>query len=310
MVRSVPVKNLTILLWHWPFNRPYSLDGDVCREKYGISNCVLSDSPAMFPRADVVVFHHHELKTGRSSLPLHFSRPASQHWVWLSLEPPVNNGNLDPYYGLFNWTMSYRRDADIFMPYGKTTSGSSHHLNEIPQKGSCLASWVVSRYRADQARAKVYQSLKNYLPIEVYGSWAKRPLTDSELLATIGRCHFYLAFENSMATDYISEKVWRNGLQAGAVPVVLGPSKATYDALLPPDSFIHVGDFNSSAGLAAYLRSLASDEVAYEAYFRWRQTHSIKTYTDWREWLCNICVIYQKLPPHKVYHDLERWANR
>ncbi|XP_029916245.1 alpha-(1,3)-fucosyltransferase 7 [Myripristis murdjan] len=306
----VPRRNITILLWHWPFGRSYSLHGDTCLDKYNISQCFLSDKPSTFSFADVVVFHHHELKNGRSSLPLHLARPASQHWVWLSMEPPVNNGNLTPYKDLFNWTMSYRRDADIFIPYGKTVPEIDNLNYEVPQNRSCLVSWVVTKYHSDQARAAIYQSLKNYLPIEVYGGWTKRYLSKKELLPTIGRCLFYLAFENSEATDYISEKLWRNAFQAGAVPVVFGPNRATYEALAPPGSFIHVKDFHSHADLAAYLKSLASDRQAYEAYFQWHRTHRIKTYTDWRERLCQICVNYARLPTNKVYFDLESWVKR
>ncbi|KAM4616009.1 alpha-(1,3)-fucosyltransferase 7 [Polymixia lowei] len=277
---------------------------------YNINNCLLSDNTSTFSTADVVVFHHQELQNGRSSLPLHLPRPASQHWVWMSMEPPVNNANLTHYNGLFNWTMSYRRDADIFIPYGKTTPGSDNSSYGVPQNRSCLVSWIVSRYKSMQARAGVYQSLRKYVPIEVYGRWARRPLSNKKLLPTIGRCLFYLAFENSEAIDYISEKLWRNAFQAGAVPVVLGPSRATYEALAPPGSFIHVKDYNSTAELAAYLRSLASDRKAYETYFQWHRTHSIKTFTDWRERLCQICVQYSRLPTNKFYHDLKSWADR
>uniref|UniRef100_UPI003AAA96D5 alpha-(1,3)-fucosyltransferase 7 n=1 Tax=Centroberyx gerrardi TaxID=166262 RepID=UPI003AAA96D5 len=308
-----PQKNITILLWRWPFGRSYSLDGDKCLEMYNISRCFLSDNTSTFATADVVVFHHQELQTADSLLPLRLAglaRPASQRWVWLSMEPPVNNRNLTHYNGFFNWTMSYRRDADIFIPYGKTVRGNGTPSYVVPRNRSCLASWVVSKYQSNQARAAVYQRLKKYLSIEVYGRWNKRPLSSTKLLPTIGRCLFYLAFENSEATDYISEKLWRNAFQAGTVPVVLGPSRATYEALAPPGSFIHVKDFRSTADLAAYLKSLASDRQAYEAYFQWHRTHSIKTYTDWRERLCQICVNYGRLPPNKVYHDLEGWVNR
>lgn len=306
---DVPQRNISILLWHWPFGRSYRLDGDKCLEMYNISRCFLSDNTSAFSAADVVVFHHQELSRGLSSLPLNRNRPASQHWVWLSMEPPVNNENLTQLNGLFNWTMTYRRDADITIPYGKTMLGGDDLGFRTAPNRSCLVSWVVSKYQPHQARAGVYQSLKKHIPIEVYGKWNKKPLSHKKLLPTIAHCLFYLSFENSEARDYISEKLWRNAFQAGAVPVVLGPSRATYEALAPPGSFIHVGDFKSLADLAAHLKHVAADRRAYEEYFKWHRTHRIKTYTDWRERLCQICVKYPSLPANRVYEDLESWVN-
>lgn len=306
---AVPQRNIRILLWHWPFGRSYRLDEDTCLRMYNISHCFLTDNTSAFSAADVVVFHHQELGRGLSSLPLHLDRPASQHWVWLSMEPPVNNANLTQLSGLFNWTMSYRRDADIYVPYGLTMPGGDGRGFKAASKRSCLVSWVVSRYWPHQARADVYQNLKKYIPIEVYGRWNKRPLSDRKLFRTIANCIFYLSFENSEAKDYITEKLWRNAFQAGAVPVVLGPSRATYEALAPPGSFIHVDDFRRTADLAAYLNHVALDRQAYEKYFQWHHTHSIKTYTDWRERLCQICVKYPSLPANRIYQDLESWVN-
>ncbi|KAM9360148.1 alpha-(1,3)-fucosyltransferase 7, partial [Symphorus nematophorus] len=306
---DAPQRNISILLWHWPFGRSYSLHGDKCLELYNISGCFLTDNTSAFSTADVVVFHNYELTRGMSSLPLHLDRPDSQHWVWLSMEPPVNNGNLSQLNGLFNWTMSYRRDADIFIPYGKSMLGGEEQGYQVAPNRSCLVSWVVSKYRPEQARAGVYQSLTKYIPIKVYGKWNKRPLSNENLLPTIANCYFYLSFENSEAKDYISEKLWRNAFQAGAVPVGLGPSRATYEALAPPGSFIHVSDFKSTADLAAYLRQVAEDKQAYEKYFQWHRTHRIKTYTDWRERLCQICVQFPRLPTHKVYQDLQSWVH-
>ncbi|XP_075934249.1 alpha-(1,3)-fucosyltransferase 7 [Anarhichas minor] len=305
---AVPRRNLSILLWHWPFGRSYRLDGDKCLEMYNISGCSLTDNTSAFSTADVVVFHHQELGEGQSSV-LHQDRPASQHWVWLSMEPPVNNANLAQLNGLFNLTMSYRRDADISIPYGETVLGGDELGFKAASNRSCLVGWVVSKYRPHQARAGVYQSLKKYIPIEVYGKWNNKPLSKKKLLPTIANCIFYLSFENSEAKDYISEKLWRNAFQAGAVPVVIGPSRATYEALAPPGSFIHVDDFKSTADLAAYLKHVALDRQAYESYFQWHHTHRIRTYTDWRERLCQICVKYPSLPANRVYQDLESWVN-
>ncbi|KAI4880958.1 hypothetical protein NFI96_001127 [Prochilodus magdalenae] len=303
-------QNLTILLWHWPFGVSYSLEGDICWSKFGIPGCFLKDNQSMFSQADVVVFHHHELWTNRSKLPLYLSRPPRQKWVWLSLEPPMHNCNLLAYNGLFNWTMSYRSDADISVPYGKLVPKKNNSTYLIPQKGNCLAAWVVSKYKENQRRSNVFQQLKEHMMIEVYGHWNRRPLSVKALLPTLSQCHFYLAFENSLHRDYITEKLWRNSLQAGSVPVVLGPSRANYERVVPRDAFIHVNDFSSVKELAAFLKHLASDRQSYESYFRWRESYDVKTFTDWRERLCTICPHYYKLPAHKVYKDLHGWLHK
>lgn len=304
---DVPRRNLSILLWHWPFGRSYSLRGDKCLELYNISRCFLTDDTSAYRTADVVVFHHPELRKRPSVLP--DKRLPTQRWVWMSMEPPAHHGNLTGLNGIFNWTMSYRLDADIHVPYGMTVSGGDGRQSRPPPNSSCLISWVVSNYQASQARAIFYQRLKNFIPIKVYGRWNRKPLSKQRLLPTIGNCLFYLSFENSQSEDYISEKLWRNAFEAGVVPVVLGPRRRTYEALAPPGSFIHVADFKSPADLAAYIKGVAADRTAYRRYFEWHQTHRIKTYTDWRERLCQICVQYPNLAAHKVYYDLQRWAH-
>uniref|UniRef100_A0A8C5DHA4 Fucosyltransferase N-terminal domain-containing protein n=1 Tax=Gouania willdenowi TaxID=441366 RepID=A0A8C5DHA4_GOUWI len=166
----LPLRNLTILLWHWPFSRSFRLSGDRCLKMFNISGCFLTDDRSAFLDANVVVFHHRELSWGPSDLPMHLPRPASQQWVWLSMEPPANNANLSLFNGVFNLTMSYRRDADISIPYGRSELGAAEQEYQVDVNRSCLVSWVVSRYQPQQARARVYQSLKEHLHIQVSSS--------------------------------------------------------------------------------------------------------------------------------------------
>ena len=71
--------------------------------------------------------------------------------------------------------------------------------------------------------------------------------------------YFYLAFENSICTDYISEKFWRNFNQP-VIPVVMGGGNYLRDA--PPNSYIDVNDFSTVEELANYLKSLQNDRVS------------------------------------------------
>lgn len=299
--------NITILLWYWPFHIPYSLEDDICFRNYNISGCHLMDNRADYSIADIVVFHHHELKFGSQTLPLHLPRLALQRWLWLSLEAPRNNGDLSKYAGIFNLTMSYHPEADITVPYGKLKQKAGGKLNKdfiIPKNKTHLVCWVVSNYNKHHRRVQVYQELRKFIPVQMYGRAVRKPLTQDALLPTISRCYFYLAFENSDSPHYVTEKLWRNSFMAGTVPVVLGPPRSHYEAVAPPHSFLHVDDFDSIATMARFLTEQAADEKLYKSYFSWHESYTVKLYTDWRERLCNICPIYDQLPQQKIYRKL------
>ncbi|XP_035996577.1 alpha-(1,3)-fucosyltransferase 7-like [Fundulus heteroclitus] len=301
--------NVTILIWYWPFGDTLSLTGDVCWDLYKIPRCRLVDQHSSFPSADVVVFHNRELIQGSQKLPTDLQRPQGQRWAWMSLESPAHNGNLQKFANIFNMTISYRRDADVTTPYGQLlpVESEGNLLEESHMNKTSLVCWVVSNYMNHHKRTQVYNELKAIVPVDVYGRWSQKPLSSDDLLPTISRCYFYLAFENSVAKDYITEKLWKNAYQGGAVPVVLGPPISDYNAVAPTHSFIHVNEFASVQKLGEYLQRLAKDRKQYEEYFNWKKHWKVKVHGDWRESMCKICLQYNKLPQHKVYSDLEAW---
>ncbi|XP_069563139.1 alpha-(1,3)-fucosyltransferase 7 [Brachyistius frenatus] len=304
-------RNVTILLWYWPFNRPFSLRGDVCWDLYRIPRCKLVNERSIYPTADVVVFHNMELVRGHHKLPIDLPRPQGQRWAWMSLEAQDHNGNLRQFANIFNMTITYRTDADITVPYGKRLpkEPGGHLVEDNTLNKSSLVCWVVSNYRSHYKRSQVYKELSASVPVKIYGSWTKTPLPSNALLPTISRCYFYLAFENSVAKDYITEKLWRNAYQGRAVPVVLGPPLRDYKAVAPPHSFIHIDEFESVKELGIYLQQLAKDKERYAEYFTWKQQWKVKLYTDWRERLCEVCSQFNTLPKQKVYSDLQAWVN-
>lgn len=297
-----PQPTLTILIWHWPFtDQPPELPGDTCT-RYGVAHCLLSTNRSLLPSAHVVVFHHRELQTRRARLPL-AQRPRGQPWVWASMESPSHTRGLRRLQGIFNWVLSYRKDSDIFVPYGRLEPRSGP-APPLPPK-SHLAAWVVSNFQERQQRAQVYRQLARHLQVDVFGRASGRPLCSDCLVPTVAQYHFYLSFENSQHRDYITEKFWRNALWAGTVPVVLGPPRATYEAFVPPEAFVHVDDFSSIRELAAFLTSV--NESRYQGFFAWREQLHVRLLTDWRERFCAICARYPYLPRGQVYEDLEGW---
>ncbi|KAM9820167.1 alpha-(1,3)-fucosyltransferase 7 [Neosynchiropus ocellatus] len=311
-IKSSHERNVTtVLLWTWPFGKHFDLDEDVCQKRYDIPRCRLVSQRLLFSTADFVVFHNRELMKNER-LPLNLPRPQGQRWVWLSLESPAHNGDVKKYVNIFNLTMSYRRDSDISIPYGelvpKPTPVKDLDLDVFQDK-THLVCWLVSNYKSYYKRTAVYLQLKSIVPIKVYGRWSGNPLSPSEKLPTLRRCWFYLAFENSQAKDYITEKLWENSYGAGTVPVVLGAPMEDYKAVAPPHSYIHVDEFASLKDLGEYLKQLVKDKKRYTAYFNWRKDWQVTMIKDWRERLCMVCAKQNSFPTYKVYSDLEEWRS-
>ncbi|KAL2082083.1 hypothetical protein ACEWY4_021901 [Coilia grayii] len=309
---AVNITNTTILVWYWAFGATQILRGNVCKDRYGIPNCILSDDRSLFPQADFVIFHNRELITGRQTLPLNLTRPHKQRWVWFSKESPANNGNLKPFAGQFNYTMFYRHDADFCTPYGwlephSVRTGMTVE-DFIPKNKSSLACWIVSNFKAKYERTLIYNKLKKVIPVDLYGGAVHRRLPTKALLPTISHCYFYLTFENSIFEDYITEKLWRNAFGGGAVPVVLGPPRKNYEAMIPKDSFIHVDDFSSIEELGEFLKKLAGDRERYATYFKWKLNYTVVRHSNWLlEPYCQICTKLTTLQTPKVYWDLQAW---
>ncbi|XP_007945254.1 alpha-(1,3)-fucosyltransferase 7 [Orycteropus afer afer] len=298
-----PQPTLTILIWHWPFTDwPPDLPGNTCA-RFGAPRCRLSTNRSLLASADAVVFHHRELQVRRVHLPLD-RRPRGQPWVWASMESPSHTRGLGRFRGIFNWVLSYRRDSDIFVPYGRLEPRTGP-LPPLPPAKRGVAAWVVSNFQERQRRVQLYRQLAPHLRVDVFGRASGRPLCANCLLSTVARYRFYLAFENSQHRDYITEKFWRNALVAGAVPVVLGPPRANYEAFVPPDAFVHVDDFGSARELARFLAGM--NESRYQRFFAWRHRLRVRLLSDWQERFCHICSCYPHLPRGQVYEDLEGW---
>ncbi|KAI0207363.1 Alpha-(1,3)-fucosyltransferase C [Lamellibrachia satsuma] len=141
---------------------------------------------------------------------------------------------------------------------------------------ACFVSKCVSPSRREEYVAQ----LKRHVAVDIYGKCGNlscgsgpRPgvatLQHPECETVLNRTYkFYLAFENTICADYVTEKVWER-LNLDIVPIVLGG--ANYSQLLPPHSYIDVRDFASPAALARHLANVDRNDTLYNSYFAWRQ---------------------------------------
>ena len=105
-----------------------------------------------------------------------------------------------------------------------------------------------------------------------------------------------LAIENSIADDYISEKLWQP-LAAGAVPVYIG-AKNVRKYLPAPEAVVTLDDFNGSVPLLIeYISKLTSDAALWNIHTAWRKNATSSPHGgfcfamkhSWGSMYCNVC---------------------
>jgi len=219
-----------------------------CRITYNKSDLLVSDA---------VIFHGRDLPNVLHMKNIVKDKPLKQRWVYFMHESPKYTF-YDPslYNGFFNWTMSYRKDSEFYVPYRSYTRLGPEDIayrqtetkNYAAGKDK-LAVWIVSH--CGGLREDFVRKLVKYIKVDVFGSCSKRFNQTETCLKSSPACRdklqrykFILALENSFCIDYITEKYWFTPFEHGVVPVVMGAT--SYDEQLAiPGSFINALDFSS-----------------------------------------------------------------
>ena len=106
----------------------------------------------------------------------------------------------------------------------------------------------------------------------------------------------------------------------------MGARREDYEAVAPPNSFIHVDDFKSPQSLAEYLRRLDANDTLYNEYFRWKGTVELPPAPDFRrneipevvamehtgKYWCRLCMLLHLRDDDRYVHwydDYTNWWN-
>lgn len=217
----------------------------------------------------------------------------SQLILFFGAENPTRFKNLNLSVDL---TATYRPDSDIVRPIGMfqyfKKRAKLQKKNYALGKSKKVA-WFVSNCgkNVKNNRYQVAQELSKFISVDTYGKCGNLTCPRSnqdgcfDLLRTDYK--FYLSFENANCSWYITEKFFKNALMNDVIPIVMGGRREEYERLGPPNSFIHVNDFESVESLAKYLKLLDEDDTLYNSYFRWKS--SGKLVGDTFE--CRLCAI-------------------
>ena len=192
--------------------------------------------------------------------------------------------------GFYHLTQSFKRDSDIFVPYGRIVKRPKPLLDMVLDVHPKLVCWVISNYDGRSKRGRYFRILRTLVPVDIYGHgtvWSI-PL-EGDIIETIKQYKFYLSFENSIHEDYITEKIWRNALLAHTIPIVMGPPRANYEKYLPGSSFIHVDDFPDVVGLAEHINRVAENHTLLMSYLEFHKYYEVDVFDVLGESLCAAC---------------------
>ena len=205
----------------------------------------------------------------------------SQQWIYFSWEAAEDKiiKKHPKHSNHFNMTMTYSKHSDIFFPYGKcrevqtSKSEIESEIYSILESKSKFVGWHLSSCRSQSSRENYARELMEHIPVDVYGKCGNRTCLkgsqDCERL--ISTYKFYLAFENKLCGEYMTEQLWKS-YERNIVPVVFGGLDA-YRAVLPAHSYIAASDFSSPRDLANYLVMLDHNPKLYRRHFDWKYTH-------------------------------------
>ncbi|XP_050687630.1 3-galactosyl-N-acetylglucosaminide 4-alpha-L-fucosyltransferase FUT3-like isoform X2 [Eriocheir sinensis] len=296
--------------------------------------CVVTINLNQVQTADAVLIHLRSVESPSSLASELGPRDPSQPWIMFEPETHllgnvVFYNNYRSLNGVFNRTMHYRRDSDVRMLHGFVVRRGREasvlppvwrrppHVQQDPSVDRKLAVAFISNCNDASGRLDYVTKLRRHAPVDVYGRCGDLKCggslytledyrADQEpCLQFAGLTYlFYLAFENALCADYVTEKLY-NLLYYPIVPVVLGA--AEYPLLMPPHSYINARDY-SPAQLAQKLLHLAHHPKEYQEYLSWRQYYLPSTIGGNRL-LCDLCVrlhdddFYQ----HHVVEDFYDW---
>lgn len=249
-----------ILMWTSSITDPFAwMDTDqdtFVNRKCLYQNCFITNDMAYFQDVsefDAILFNAVNLQSDTERPHI---RDPKQIYIFVGMQSSSNYPVPDTYNGFFNRTWTYKLDSDIYFGHVIVKNnqdkiiGPRKHMHWMDvrsmrpvnkyikhklRKKSVAAAWFASNCKTNSKREDVVSNLKEALAryglrIDVFGSCGdlECPVDRMEECFALVETdyYFYLAFENALSEDYVTEQVLF-ALEHFAVPVVYGGANYT-----------------------------------------------------------------------------------
>ncbi|CAJ0959748.1 unnamed protein product, partial [Mesorhabditis belari] len=312
-----------ILVWNSIFGS--HVDNKVMLECPGLSDrCIIDSNRSRLGLVDAVIIHAPNIDEG---LPPAEMRKPSQRYVFMTMEVPDNIPKISIPKHYFNWSMSHLHSSDVLFKYGgfwltsKEAELRGFKIGDyfIPEKTLRKSKsgifGLVSNCATSSKREWALKKLSTYMNVTIGGkcAWDEKM---KEICPKGQKCDsifaeypFFLAAENTVCEDYVTEKYWERNLFP-SIPIVLRRS-AYSNVNLPRQSVIAFDDFGSPKEMAEHLMSLERNFTAYAEYFKWRNggwTLAPWNTAGFRNGYCKLCEkLWDEEQPESTIEDIYAW---
>ncbi|KAK8773914.1 hypothetical protein V5799_011552 [Amblyomma americanum] len=324
------VDNPRILLWsvptlEWEKDEPLPAHGErvlqACPDRDDGRTCFVTRKRHYLGRADAILFDADNLN--------YYDYPALRHrgqvWViWTRGKPPLN-----PSYDLlsmaakFNWTMSYRGDADVTVPYSMWAPppmGLSYEsLNQTIRKKKTVGVWLVSECEDDRlaelALVKLEEirsdfELARFVALATSSRIIKNCGGDEcknrhECLKNFQNQYFFLFVVESSPCFEHPHEIMFDALHYSIIPIYFGSS--SLGSTVPPFS---VFDTTAAASAVEAVGAILNIYVRYERYLdcmKWKEKYRIAAPGND---LCALCDALYENRNRTTNDDVVQWWKR
>jgi hypothetical protein len=254
------------------YNKPWDMNYEI-NDQPIIEGFELSTDHRYIDEAQVVIFHMPTLPRENAIFSKN-NKKDNQIWVFWSMECEAHyqwqqEQNI---LSLFDFTATYKLDSDVPVPYIYRNYPELLKTKPTP-KAELINAFISSNFNQSR-RINYLKELMSYINVHSYGKTLNnKNLPDDKGILTkqeiISSYKFTIAFENAIATDYVTEKFFQP-LIAGSVPVYLGAPNI--EEFAPGDNcYINVNSFTSVKLLADYILELDNNDEKYEEYLKWKE---------------------------------------
>ncbi|XP_055871196.1 alpha-(1,3)-fucosyltransferase C-like [Biomphalaria glabrata] len=275
--------------------------------------------------ADAVIFLVARLT--RVGIPT-FRRKPGQIWIMKTDEAPsrftwfesLNRTGLKEH---FNWTLTHKLDSDIPFVYGRLIRQNltePKDYDKIYQGKNRTAAWFVSHCKVRSDRMIYVERMQSRTDVDIFGlcgpytcgmaekvpgvQTMRKQADQLQCFPLLSQSYkFYLAFENSLCQEYISEKFFKMFNNVDVVPVVRGG--ADYKRYFPSDMYVDAADFSTPEALADYLDDLGNDKERYISYLKNKDRY--RSVLEFPDWQCRLCEKLHTDHSIHTYSNVYEW---